>query len=412
MSADVVVIGAGAAGIIAAWRAASLGRRVTLLEKNDRIGIKILISGGGKCNITHDGPIESVLSAFRPNEARFLRPACYRFTNRDIIEMLTSRGLEVYTRPDGRIFPVHATARDVVSILASYLEQSGVRVLLRSAATGIDVDEHGVRAVRVGNGTIPGQRVVVCTGGCSYPATGTVGDGWKWARELGHSVSKVRPALAPIITEPRPPAEWAGVALRDCLLRAKQGGKEVTKWRGDMLFTHRGVSGPTVLGISREVAERLEGGSVRLEVDVLPDVRFEELTARIRLFVDQHPRRSLAGLVDEFLPDRLGPAIMASAGIDSNTTGAHLSQKARNRLVSVLKGWNLGDVAQVPIEKGEVTAGGIELGEVDPNTMRSHIVAGLYLCGEVLDIAGPVGGYNLQAAFATGFVAGESASVP
>ncbi len=410
MSADVVVIGAGAAGIIAAWRAASLGRRVTLLEKNDRIGIKILISGGGKCNITHDGPLESVLSAFRPNEARFLRPACYRFTNRDIIEMLTSRGLEVYTRPDGRIFPVHATAKDVVAILASYLEQSGVKVLLRSAATGIDLDEQGVRAVRVGNATIPGRRVVICTGGCSYPATGTTGDGWKWARELGHSISKVRPALAPIITEPRPPAEWAGVALRDCLLRAKQRGKEVTKWRGDMLFTHRGVSGPTVLEISREVGERLEEDSVQLEVDALPELSYEELTARIRRFTEQHPRRSIGGFVDELMPDRLRGAVLESAEIDINTTGAYLSQKGRNRLVAVLKGWSLGDVAQVPIEKGEVTAGGIELDEVDPRTMRSRRVAGLYMCGEVLDIAGPVGGYNLQAAFATGFVAGESAA--
>ena len=411
MSADVVVIGAGAAGIIAAWRAASLGKQVTLLEKNDRIGIKILISGGGKCNITHDGPIERVLAGFRPNEARFLRPSCYRFTNRDIVEMLTSRGLEVYTRPDGRIFPVHGTAKDVVAILGSYLEESGVRLLLKSAATGLVVDELGMCAVGVGNGTIPGRRVVVSTGGCSYPATGTVGDGWKWARELGHSVSKVRPALAPIITEPRPPAEWAGVALRDCLLRARQQGKEFVRWRGDMLFTHRGVSGPTVLGISREVAERLEAGSVQLEVDALPDVSYEELTARIRRFSEDQPRRGVAGLVDELMPDRLTTAVLESAGIERNTTGAYLTHKSRNRLVAVLKGWTLGDAAQVPIEKGEVTAGGIELSEVDPQSMRSDRVNGLYLCGEVLDIAGPVGGYNLQAAFATGFVAGESAAV-
>ncbi len=411
MSWDVVVVGAGAAGILASWRAASLGARVLLLEKNDRIGIKILISGGGKCNITHDGPIEDLLRAFRPNEARFLRPSCYRFTNQDILRMLTSRGLEVYTRPDGRVFPTHGNAKDVVAILSQYLEEAGVRVRLRAAATGIESREGAVTGVRVGEERIPCRHVVLSVGGSSYPGSGTTGDGWPWARELGHAILKVRAALAPIFLNPTPPAEWAGVALRDCLLRARQQGKEIARWRGDLLFTHRGVSGPTVLGISRVVAERQGAGTIALEADVLPDVPFEELARRLQEEARAHPRRAAGALIEPYVPNRLVEPLLRAAGVETSTTGAYLPQKARNRLVSTLKGWTLGTVQQVPLEKGEVVAGGVSLEEVDPHTMRSQRAVGLYLCGEILDVAGPVGGYNLQAAFSTGYVAGESAAL-
>jgi predicted Rossmann fold flavoprotein len=407
----IVVIGAGAAGIIAAWRAASLGARVLLLEKNDRIGIKILISGGGKCNITHDGPIAEVLRAFRPNEARFIRPACYRFTNRDIVDMLTGRGLEVYTRPDGRIFPLHGTAKDVVAILGSYLEEVGVRVRLNAAVTGVKAEGGHVSAVRMGEERIETRQVVLAVGGSSYPGSGTTGDGWPWAQALGHSIVKVRAALAPIFLDPKPPDEWAGVALRDCLLRARQAGKEIARWRGDMLWTHRGVSGPTVLGISREVAERQQFGQIMLEVDVAPDRPFEELTTNIREWATQFPRRTLVTYLEGMLPNRLVQPVMEAAEVEPSTTGAYLSQKARNRLVTTLKGWTIGRAEHVPLEKGEVVAGGVSLDEVDPQTMRSKCTSGFYLCGEILDVAGPVGGYNLQAAFATGYVAGETAAM-
>jgi predicted Rossmann fold flavoprotein len=408
---EVIVIGAGAAGILAAWRAATLGAPVTLLEKNERIGTKILISGGGKCNITHDGTIESLLAAFRPNEARFLRPACYRFTNRDIVEMLTRRGLEVTTRPDGRIFPARGTAKDVVAILGRYLEETGVRVLLRSGVTGIEADERGVSGVRAGERLLPARQVVLAAGGSSYPGAGTTGDGWPWARELGHSIVKVRAALAPIFFDTPPPTDWPGVALRDCVLKARQSGKEIARWRGDLLFTHRGVSGPTVLGISRVVAERQREGTVLLEADLVPDSTFEQLSASVREWAANHPRRSVAALVEDHSPNRLVNALLAAATVPPDTTGSRLSRKEQNRLVAVLKGWQMGRVEHVPLEKGEVVAGGIALDEVDPQTMRSRIVNGLYLCGEVLDVAGPVGGYNLQAAFSTGYLAGETAAM-
>lgn len=417
----VLVIGAGAAGILAAWRAASLGAQVILLEKNDRIGIKILISGGGRCNITHDGPLEDLIRAFRPNEARFIRPSCYRFTNRDILEMLTRRGLEVMTRPDGRVFPLHGTAKDVVAVLKGYLDEAGVQVRLNAGVTSIESDGEGISCVRVGDELIPSRHVIVAVGGSSYPGSGTTGDGWSWVRNLGHTIVKVRAALAPIFLTAAPPAGWSGVALRDCILKARQNGSavrpggaksgtEFVRWRGDLLFTHRGVSGPTVLGISREVAERRPSGPVSLEVDMLPDEPHESVTARLVQWVNDHPKRALGGCLEALVPSKLIERILSDAGIDREVTGAHLRQKDRNRLVETLKGWTIGWVEHVPLEKGEVVAGGVGLDEVDPQTMRSKIVRGLYLCGEMLDIAGPVGGYNLQAAFATGYVAGETAA--
>lgn len=408
---DVVVIGAGAAGIIAAWRAATLGAKVLLLEKNDRIGIKILVSGGGKCNITHDGPLEEVLRAFRPNEARFIRPACYRFTNRQIVDMLTSRGLEVYTRPDGRIFPVHQTARDVVQILSDYLSRARVEVKLSSPVTSIERREDDGFIVRFGQSTVVAKRLVVAVGGASYPKTGTTGDGYGWMKELGHTVAKIRPALAPMYLQID--ADWSdrrsGVALRNVTLKAR-AGKEIARWTGDLLFTHQGVSGPNALGISRVVAERMQDGPVSLEVDLLPDTTFEELSGGWQTFASRNPTKQVSSWLEGKLPQRLECDLLKDAGVEAGTIVSQLSAKARNRLIEMIKGWPLGFVRAVPLERGEVVAGGVSLDEVDPKSMRSLRCPQLYLCGEILDIAGPVGGYNLQAAFATGYVAGDSAA--
>ena len=406
---DVVVVGGGAAGIIAAWRAAELGAKVLLLEKTPRLGTKILISGGGKCNITHDGEVEDVLRGFRPNEARFIRPACYRFTNRQIIRMLTSKGLEVYTRPDGRIFPVGQTAKDVVAILKSYLDDAGVTVRLEAPVSGIEGHNGLIKSVTVGGETIPASEVVLSVGGSSYPNSGTTGDGWKWAKALGHTIQKVRAALAPLYLE-NPRTDRSGVALRDCVLKARLNGKEIARWRGDMLFTHLGVSGPTALGISRMVAEKFGEGEISLDVDLAPDQSHEALTEAIVAWTKVNPKRSIGAFVEDLMPSRLAADLLEDAGINGATLSGQLEKKARNRLVAHIKQWPLGKVRTVPLEKGEVVAGGVSLDEVDPQTMTSLKTRGLFLCGEVMDIAGDVGGYNLQAAFATGYVAGESAA--
>jgi predicted Rossmann fold flavoprotein len=411
MASEVVVIGGGAAGMLAARRAAECGAQVTLLEKNDRLGMKILISGGGKCNLTHDGPMEEIRAQFRTNEARFLKPAFYKSTNKDFLEILHTHGMETYVRPDGRIFPVEpANAKDVVALLTRYVEEAGVKIRYGVSVTGLMAENGRMAGVQIGDETLAASRVIVSTGGSSYPATGTTGDGWRWLTALGHTLVPLKAALAPMYLVDAA-SEWSGVALRDTILRARAGagGKEFARWPGDLLFTHKGVSGPTALGVSREVAER-EPAPAALEADLAPDQTWEELAANLRRQALENPRKTVASLAAPFVPSRLLEPLLAAAGIPGDTRGAYLKAKSLNKLVSTLKGWPLGVVRSVPLERGEVVAGGVALAEVDPQTMRSKIVDGLFLCGEVLDIAGPVGGYNLQAAWSTGWVAGEAAA--
>ena len=266
-----------------------------------------------------------------------------------------------------------------------------------------------MQAVQIGEERLLARRVIISTGGSSYPATGTTGDGWKWLTALGHRLVPLRAALAPLyLAEVKP--EWSGVALRDTVLRARAGagGKEFMRWSGDLLFTHKGVSGPTALGVSREIAERADPSAV--EADLAPQKTWEELQVDLRRQTLENPRKTVASLITPFVPARLLEPLLASAGVSGETRGAYLTAKALNKLVSTLKGWPLGTVRLVPLERGEVVAGGVALDEVDAHTMHSNLVRGLYLCGEVLDIAGPVGGYNLQAAWSTGWVAGEAAA--
>lgn len=411
MSPDVVVVGAGAAGILAAWRAATLGARTLLLEKTPRIGTKILISGGGKCNVAHDGPLEEVLRAFRPAEARFLRPACYRLTNKAIMRLMTDKGLALYTRPNGRVFPVDRTAKDVVEILRGYLDEAGVEVRLETPVIGLIVEGRVVLGVRTASDEVRAAKTILCVGGSSYPASGTTGDAWPWSKALGHEIAPIRAALAPIyLDETSKVFELSGVSIRDCLLKARQHGKEIARWRGDLLFTHRGVSGPSALGISRAIAERFDRGASTLQVDVLPDESYERVDDALRSFLAENPKRLGVRFVEQHLASRAAERLWDAAGMAQDATASSVDRKSRNRLVATLKEWTIGVARIVPIEKGECVAGGVSLSEVDPHTMASLISENLYLCGELLDIAGPVGGYNLQAAFSTGFVAGEEAA--
>ena len=395
--------------MLAARRAAEGGAKVTLLEKNDRLGMKILISGGGKCNLTHAGPMEEVRAKFRANEARFLKPSFYRSTNEDFLKILHDRGMATYVRPDGRIFPVEpANAKDVVALLTEYVAEVGVCVKYGAAVTGLVAKNGRMTGVEVGGKVLQAKRVIVSTGGSSYPATGTTGDGWKWLAALGHTLVPLRAALAPLYLADAEP-DWSGVALRETTLRARSGpgGKEFMRWTGDLLFTHKGLSGPTALGVSREIAERADGSTV--EADLAPSQTWEELQANLRRQAVENPRKTAASLAAPFVPARLLEPLLASAGVSGETRGAYLPAKSLHKLVSAIKGWPLGTVRHVPLERGEVVAGGVALEEVDPQTMRSKVVDDLFLCGEVLDIAGPVGGYNLQAAWSTGWVAGEAA---
>ncbi|MGA7160176.1 MAG: NAD(P)/FAD-dependent oxidoreductase [Bacteroidota bacterium] len=406
-----VVVGGGAAGMIAAWRAGSLGAKVILLEKNSKLGIKLLISGGGKCNITHGGEVEDLRKQFRRNEANFLKHSLYRFTNLDVLEHLNQLGVETYERDNGRVFPTSGKAGEVVHALRRMMERAGVEILPGMPAAELLEDNLGVCGVELPQEIIQTRHVILATGGASYPRTGTTGDGFHWLKKLGHTIVPLRPALAPIILHPVPPTEWQGISLRDCVLKIKVAGKTLAVSRGDLLFTHLGISGPATLEVSRKAYVVMEENPhVDISVDAIPDESDTELQEHLQNEIASNGGRKAETLVESFVPQRLASFILNSAAIDASKKCHQLERAERRALVQTMKNWMIGVAKEIPLERGEVTAGGVNLHEVEPKTMRSRILKGLYICGEALDVAGPIGGYNLQAAFSTGYVAGEAAA--
>lgn len=406
---QVIVVGAGAAGIFAAWQAAEMGASVLLIEKTVRVGTKILVSGGGKCNITHGGPLENVLKAFRKEESIFLRPAMYRFTNLQMIDLINELGIETYERPDGRIFPVDKTAKDVVEALRELINHPNITMRYDTAVTGVATENGKVTGIEIGDELIAADAVVLATGGSSFPNSGTTGDGYQWARQLGHTVVPIQSALAPIYLR-EPLADLSGLALRDIVCKCRVNTKESSRWRGDLLITHHGLSGPCALALSHDAARNLNKNSVTIDVDLLPEKNFEEINAHFIELSRKQPHNRIGNWLQDYAPERVIELMLERSAIPSDLKFGPISKQQRLQLVTQMKQFSFGEVRSVPMEKGEVVAGGVSLSEVDPKTMQSKIVAGLFLCGEILDVAGPVGGYNLQAAWSTGYVAGQNSA--
>ena len=414
---SIVIVGGGAAGMIAAWRAASLGAKVILLEKNKNLGIKILISGGGKCNITNGSDVNTMLKQFQNNESRFLKFALHTFTNDQLLTVINNEGVETYTREDGKVFPKSHHAEDVLNALQNLLERNDVEILLQTPVKEIYRNDNGTFNVKTNREIITASKVIVATGGSSYQKTGTTGDGFRWIQKLGHTIVPIRPALTPIILHPTPPSIWQGTPIRDCKLMAiAQGSNQaqsipISEWNGDVLITHFGISGPATLEISRNAFLEFEKGTkIDMCVDFYPEMTIEQLDEKIIKEISKNPLRSMVTLTEYLIPQKLAELMLMQLTIDYSKILNQLSKNDRLALVKKLKRYTLGVVKDIPLDRGEVTAGGAPLDEVNPTTMESKIVPGLYLCGEVLDIAGPVGGYNLQAAFSTGYVAGENAA--
>jgi len=406
----ILIIGAGGAGLIAAWKAASMGAPVLLLERNSKPGIKILISGGGKCNVTHDGPMDELGKAFLRREDRFLKHAFHSFTNEDIRTLLAESGVPTFVRPDGRVFPRSLRAADVVTALVERVRAGGGEIRLNARVTGILSEAGAVTGVTLEREKIASARVILTTGGASYKKTGTTGDGISWGAQLSHSIVPLRPALAPLRVHPSPPPEWRGIAIRGGRLSLYSGGRQIDSWSGDILFTHEGISGPAALGLSRSAAGALEESDVALHLDFFPALDFAELDSGLNRLILANRGKQIGSILCSLLPDRIVPFLLGHLHVSPLTRGHVLTRDARRKIVGLLKSWNIGNVNGIELDRGEVTAGGISLDDIVPQTMESRKVRHLYVAGEVLDIAGPIGGYNLQAAFSTGFVAGMSAA--
>ncbi len=400
----VVIIGAGGAGLVAALTASAHGARVVVLEKNKRPGIKIRISGGGKCNVTHEGTPEEILAVFSPRRRRFLKPALFRFPGEAITQLLADEGVPTFARENGRVFPVSGRADDVVDALLRILKRKGVELRTNTSVQGILADASRVCGITVDGATLEARAVLVATGGVSYRKTGTTGDGFAWARALGHTIVPLMPALAPIGVSPPLPLSWRGIALRNGALSVVVGTRRVKRCTGDLLFTHEGISGPAALDCSRAAAEC---GKASLAWDFLPGLDDAEVDTLLQQRIAKERGRIIQTLLFDLLPNRIVPDLLLMIGVPPETRGYVLTAGQRRSIVRMLKHWTIGNVSGVNIDRGEVTAGGIELNEIDPHTMQSKIVKGLFFAGEILDIDGPIGGYNLQAAFSTGAVAGD-----
>ncbi len=408
---DVAVVGGGAAGMMAAGRAAEMGARVVLLEKNKALGKKIAITGKGRCNVTQaEFDLRKLIAAYGKN-GKFLFSVFNVFGPQEVVNFFINLGIEMKIERGGRVFPVSDDANDLIVALKKYLVKNKVEILTGTEVVGFIKDKNKVSQIKLKTGMIEADRVIVTTGGQSYPGTGSTGVGYAWAKQLGHEIIAPRPALVPIkITE-----SWVktlqGLSLKNVTLSLCQGGKKITDRFGEMLFTHFGISGPIVLDISKEVGEYLSKGGVKLCLDLKPALSLEKLDERLQRDFKKYQNKMFKNSLDELLPQKMIPLVMNFSEIDPEKEVNKISREERLKLVGLLKKMEMTVKDLMGFEMAIVTTGGVSLKEVDQKTMRSKIIDNLYFAGEILDIDGPTGGYNLQVAWSTGRAAGEAAAV-
>ena len=415
------MIGAGAGGMIAAGRAAQRGAEVILLEKTSHPGQKILISGKTRCNLSNTKELDLFLGAYGKN-GQFLHNVFNRFFRDDLLVLMRRYGVETKTERGGRIFPSSNDAHDIVRALEQYLTEYGVKILTNTRVTDIEIEKGCVLGIKTDRGNYVAGAVIVATGGSSYPATGSTGDGYRMAKDLGHSIIKLRPSLVPLIVyETELAKSMQGVSLKNVRLtayRCDSGQIDVMKASkfvidsrmGELMMTHFGIGGPITLQMSLGIVKALEEGPVSVAIDLKPALSIKQLQQRLQRDFDNYSKRSIRNILKELLPQKLIDPILNLSGIPFETLGTRIKAEERNRLVALLKSLKFSINNSLPIGTAMVTAGGVSLKEIDPRTMSSKLIKGLYFCGEVIDIDADTGGYNLQAAFSTGYVAGESAA--
>jgi hypothetical protein len=398
--------------MMAAIAAAGAGAPVLLVEKTDRLGFKIQISGGGRCNVTNDLDDPRELVTMYPGNGKFLLDAFRRYSKRDLLDLLARHGVRTKVEPPyGKLFPVSDRSRDVIRALEQEMAQTGVVVRLETPVVRVESADGRVTGVTTGSGEfLAAGAVIVCVGGQSLPRSGSTGDGYRLARELGHRVTDLFPSLVPLRVGGT--KELAGVSLKDVdggvWIDGKASGR---RFRGDMLFTHFGLSGPIILQLSRAAAEGLHAGSsVEVRIDLKPDLSASEVDALLLARIEEAPRAQVSSLLREDVPRSVVGPLLLAAGVQGDRRVSELSRADRQRLAETMRAWRFPVTGWHSFEVAEVTAGGVDLKEVDPRTFESKRIAGLYWAGEVLDVDGYVGGYNFQAAWSSGHAAGIAAA--
>jgi predicted Rossmann fold flavoprotein len=405
---DIAVVGAGAAGLMAAINAAECGRRVILLEKNRKAGVKILMSGGTRCNLTHATDNRGIIEAFgRPG--RFLHSALAALSVQETIAWFEAEGVGTKVEEKGKVFPVSNKALDVLEALLRRLRRSGARLFLEEPLLDLQPRSGGF-TLTTPQRVLNAARVIVTTGGQSYPGCGTTGDGYAVASRLGHTIVTPRPALVPVRVTVLWVGELRGITLPDVGVRVLEDDRSLATRRGSLLFTHFGLSGPVILDVSRAISAHARPDTLVLEIDLTPGLTEAGVDEYLRVETAASGRKQLAAVLPTHLPRRVCEILLSVAGLAMDRKAAALSRPDRSRLVACLKHLRLPVEGTLGFAKAEVTAGGVVLDEVDSRTMSSKIVPELFLAGELLDLDGPIGGYNFQAAWSTGWLAGRAAA--
>ena len=414
---DLLIVGGGAAGMMAAIQAAALGKKVLLLERNPRLGRKLLITGKGRCNVTNNCDLDTLMANI-PRNPRFLYSAFHSFGPADTMEFFESRGLPLKTERGNRVFPVSDRAADVAAVLEKGLRDPNVTVRT-GRAVELLLEDGRVLGGRCEDGTeYRAGAVLLATGGKSYPLTGSTGDGYALAEQAGHRIVPLAPSLIPVVTAEKDPREMQGLSLNNVTLTVTRNGKPVFSELGELLFTHFGVSGPLVLSASAHMAgeapeaqtegayaSMLRGKDYRMAIDWKPGLTPEQLDKRLLRDFGKCQNKDIINSLGELLPRKSIPVMLRRAGIPFETKVNAMTREQRRSLLEALKGFELTPVGFRPIEEAIVTSGGVDVREVNPKTMESKKVSGLYFAGEVLDVDGYTGGFNLQIAFSTGYLA-------
>lgn len=410
MDYDLIVVGGGPAGMLAASTAGAKGLKVVLLEKNEKLGKKLYITGKGRCNVTNYGDADNFQSSIVTN-GKFLYSSLNSFDNQRLMALLEEQGVKTKVERGNRVFPVSDKSSDIIKALQKHLDASGVEIRLKTVVKQILAPNGRVQGVLLSNNNqLGGAKVLLATGGMSYSQTGSTGDGYNLARELGHTIVEPRPALVPLETKEPWVKNLQGLSLKNVTVQAVIKNRVVAEQFGEMLFTHFGVSGPVILEISSYL-NKYPGLPVVIKIDLKPALSEEQLDRRLQRDFAKYAGKHLKNALDELLPQRLIPVVLDLAGVNIHKQVDQISREEREQLVNTLKGITIPIKGTRPLNEAIVTSGGVNVREIKPSTMESKIVQGLYFAGELIDVDALTGGYNLQIAFSTGYLGGSSAAM-
>ena len=401
-----VVVGGGAAGMISAYYCALNGEKTILLEQNPKLGKKLYITGKGRCNVTNDCEVTEFLSNVVTN-ARFMQGAIWSFSPANMMDFLQEGGLAIKTERGNRVFPLSDKSSDVIKCLERKMLSVGVEIKLECAVTDIIADENGVKGVETSKGYIECERIIVCTGGKSYTSTGSTGDGYKFAKKFGHTVLPLRSALCGLDCKGSTFASLAGLSLKNIAITVYKNGKSIYTDFGELLFTHTGVSGPVIISASSYISK--EGaGEYEISIDLKPALDEKTLDARLLRDFNQFKNKCLKNAMVQLLPKSLIPEVIFHSGVNAEVNVSELTAANRKKILNTLKDLRYKILRLRPLEESIVTGGGVNVKEINPKTMESKLIKGLYFAGEVLDVDALTGGFNLQCAFSMGYLAGNA----